>query len=99
METAIAVWLGGPILEQATLEAIEQTLLESNEFQRYDNDQVELLTKRIILKLGKQRREEKKVHAFMLLSQKTKNNKLGKHYNQSISVDSTIIIQNKFNRE
>ena len=52
-ETAIAVWLEGPILEQATLEAIEQTLLESNEFQRYDIDQVELLTKRIILKPGK----------------------------------------------
>ena len=49
-ETAIAVWLGGPIPEQTTLEAIEQTLLESKEFQRYDIDQVELLIKRIILK-------------------------------------------------
>ena len=29
---AIAVWLGGPIPEQETLEAIEQTLLESEEF-------------------------------------------------------------------
>ena len=52
-ETAIAVWLGGPIPEQATLEAIEQTLFESKEFQRYDIDQVELLIKRIILKPGK----------------------------------------------
>ena len=31
-ETAIAVWLGGPITEHAILEAIEQTLLESKEF-------------------------------------------------------------------
>ena len=63
-ETAIAVWLGGPIPAQATLEAIEQTLLESTEFKRYDIDQVELLIKRIILKPGKQRREDKKVHAI-----------------------------------
>ena len=32
IETAIAVWLGKPIPVQATLEVIEQTLLESNEF-------------------------------------------------------------------
>ena len=61
-KTMIAVWLGGSIPEQATLDAIEQTLLESYEFQRYDINQVELLTKRIILKPGKQQREEKKVH-------------------------------------
>ena len=46
------------------MEEIEQTLLESNEFQRYDIDHVELLTKRIILKPGKQRREEKRVPAI-----------------------------------
>ena len=63
-ETAIVVWLGGLIPEQATLEAIEQTLLESKEFQRYNIDQVELLTKRIILKHGKQRSEDKKVHVI-----------------------------------
>jgi len=63
-ETAIAVWLGEPVLKQATLNAIEHALLESNEFQRYDIDQVELLTKQIILKPGKQRREEKTIHAI-----------------------------------
>ena len=71
-ETAITVWLEGPILEQTTLEAIEQTLLESKEFQRYDIDQVELLTKRIILKPGKQRREDKKVHAIHVVAQARK---------------------------
>ena len=64
-ETAIAVWLGGPISEQTTLEAIEQILLESDEFQRYNINQVELLTKRIILKPGKQRREGKRYKLFM----------------------------------
>ena len=59
--------MGGPIPEQATLEAIEHTFLESNEFQRYDIDQVELLTKSIILKPGKQQREEKKVHAIHVI--------------------------------
>ena len=63
-ETAIAVWLGGPISEQATLHAIEKTLLESDNFQRYDIDQVELSTKLIILKRGKQQREEGKLHAI-----------------------------------
>ena len=66
-ETAITVWLGGQISEHATLEAIEETLLESDEFQRYDIDQVELLTKWIILKPGKQRYEEKKVHAIYVV--------------------------------
>ena len=46
------------------MESIEQTLLESKEFQRYDIDEFELLTKIIIPKPGKQRREEKKVHTI-----------------------------------
>ena len=37
-ETAIAVWLGELVLRQVTLNAIEHTLLESNDFQRYDID-------------------------------------------------------------
>ena len=63
----IAVWLGGPIPEQSTLDAIERTLLESDDFQRYDIDQVKLLTKRIIIKTGKQRCEEKKAHAIHVI--------------------------------
>ena len=61
------------IPEQATFEAIEQTLLESDDFQRYDIDQVELLTKRIILKPDKQRREEKKVHIIHVVVPEDKN--------------------------
>ena len=37
-DTAIAVWLGGPIPEQSTLEAIEQILLDSAEFKRLEVD-------------------------------------------------------------
>ena len=39
-DTAIAVWLGGPIPEPTTLEAVEQILLNSKEFKRLEVDQV-----------------------------------------------------------
>ena len=65
-ETAIAVWLGGLVPEQATLDAIEESLLESDEFQRYDIDQVELLTKRIIFKPENNDVRRKKYTPFML---------------------------------
>ena len=65
--TATVVWLGGPIPEQATLEAIEQTLLESKEFEKYDINQVELITKNIILHPEEQARggKVKNVHAIV----------------------------------
>ena len=73
-DTAIVVWLGGPIPEHATLEAIEHTLLESKEFQRYKIDQVDLLNKRIILKLGKQIRGDKIVSAIHVVVPEDKTN-------------------------
>ena len=39
-DIVIAVWLGGPIPEHSTLEAIEQILLDSAEFKRLEVDQV-----------------------------------------------------------
>ena len=73
-DTAIVVWLGGSIPEQATLEVIEHTLLESKEFQRYKIDQEELLNKRIILKLGKQIRRDKIVSAIHVVVPEDKTN-------------------------
>ena len=70
----IAVWLGGPIPKQTTLDATEHTLLESNDCQRYDIDQVKLLTKRILIKTGKQRCEEKKAHAIHVIVPEDKKN-------------------------
>ena len=61
---SIAVWLGGPIPEQATLEVIEQIILDSKEFKRLEMDQVQLLIKCIILKPGKQPKGDKKVSAI-----------------------------------
>ena len=48
IDTTIAVWVGEYIPEQASLEVIEQILLDSSKFQRFDVDQVQLLTIRII---------------------------------------------------
>ena len=70
-DTAIVVWLGGSIPEQATLEVIE---LECIEFQRYKIDQEELLNKRIILKLGKQIRRDKIVSAIHVVVPEDKTN-------------------------
>ena len=53
-DTATAVWLEGPIPEQTILEAIEQILLELKDFERWDINQVELITRHIILHLRKQ---------------------------------------------
>ena len=47
IDTTIAVWVGEYIPEQASLEVIEQILLDSSKFQRFDVDQVQLLTIRI----------------------------------------------------
>ena len=63
-DTAIAVWLGGPIPEHSTLGAIEQLLLDSTDFKRLKVDQVQLLVKRIILKPGKQTKGDTKVSAI-----------------------------------
>ena len=54
IDTATTVWLGGPIPEQFALEIIDQTLLESKEFARSYINQVEMITKGIILHTGKQ---------------------------------------------
>ena len=64
IDTVIAVWLRGPIPEQTTLEVIEQILVDSKEFKRLEVDQVQLFNKRIILKLGKQPKGDKKVSAI-----------------------------------
>ena len=63
-DTAIVVLLGGTIPEQATLEVLEHIILDSTEFKRLDVDHVQLLTKRIILKPGKQPKVDKKVSAI-----------------------------------
>ena len=52
---------GGAIHEQATLETTEQILPDSMEFKRLDVDQAQLLTKRTILKPGKQPKGDKKL--------------------------------------
>ena len=54
INTATSVWLGAFIPEQATLKAIEQTLLESKKFKSCDMSQIELITKNIILHPGNQ---------------------------------------------
>ena len=59
IDVATAVWLGGPIPEQSTLDAIEQLLPDSPVFKEYKIDQLELVDKKIILHLGKQPRGEK----------------------------------------
>lgn len=64
---ATAVWLGVPILEQGTLDAIEQLLLESTAFKAHNIDQLELVNNKIILHPGRQQRGEKKVNAIHVL--------------------------------
>ena len=66
-DVATAVWLGGPIPEQSTLDAIEQLLLDSTAFKEQNIDQLELVVKKIILHPGKQPRGEKKINAIHVL--------------------------------
>ena len=67
------MWLGGPISAQETVEAIEQTLIESKEFQQYDIDQVELFNEIIILKPGKQTRGDKKIKCHLYSGPRRQN--------------------------
>ena len=62
----------GGIPEQATLDAIEQILLDSAKFQRLDIDQVQLMMKRIILKPGKKIKGDKRVSAIHVVVPKDK---------------------------
>ena len=55
IDTVIVVWIVEFIPKQAILEAIEQIIMDSVEFERVDIDQVELLTKRLIFKPKKNR--------------------------------------------
>ena len=66
INTATSVWLGAFIPEQATLKAIEQTLLESKKFKSCDMSQIELITKNIILHPGNQ--AGKGVHAVHVIT-------------------------------
>ena len=68
------MWLGGPILERITLDAIEQILLNSKKSKRLEVDQVQLLIKRIILKPGKQSKENKKVSTIHIVVLEDKKN-------------------------
>ena len=69
---ATAVWLGVPIPEQGTLDAIEQLLLESTAFKAHNIDQLELVNNKIILHPGRQQRGEKKVNAIHVLGPEEK---------------------------
>ena len=78
-DVATAVWLGGPIPEQSTLDAIEQLLLDSPVFKEYKIDQLELVNKKIILHPGKQPRGEKKSMRFMCSFRRIKKLRQGNH--------------------
>ena len=67
------MWFGRSIPEQLTLEAIEQILLDSTEFQRIDIDQVQLIMKRIILNPGTQIKGDKKVSTIHVVVPEDKN--------------------------
>ena len=71
-DVATSLWLGGPIPEQGTLDAIEQLLLESTAFKAHNIDQLELVNNKIILHPGRQQRGEKKVNAIHVLGPEEK---------------------------
>ena len=82
------------------MEAIEQTLIESKEFHRYDIDQVELFNEIIILKPGKQTRGDKtKLSAIYIVVLEDKTKQARKALKLFIQVDLTITIQKGSNGE
>jgi len=98
-DTKIAAWMGVPIPEQTTLEAIEQILLDSKEFKRLEVNQVQLLIKSIILKPGKQPKGDKKVSAIHIVVSENKKAQAQKASKRFMLISQDRTIQKEYSGE